>query len=60
MRYSTNMFDPNDCSKDQLAAIKWTLEQLQDSERVDYFADFVPVLDKWHADNVLAMIKVKD
>lgn len=54
------MFNPDNCSKEQLAAIEWALEQLQNSERVDYFADFAPVLDKWHADNVLAMIKVKD
>ena len=53
------IFDPNNCSKDQLAAIKWALEQLQNAEEESYFGDFVPILDKWHADNVLAMIKVK-
>lgn len=53
-------FDPNNCSKEQLAAINWVLEQLQDSEEEDYFGDFQPILDKWHADNVLAMIKIKE
>lgn len=55
------MFDPNNCSPKEYAAIKWALETLYASSRLpDDWGLARPVLDKWHKDNVLAMVKVKE